>query len=188
METSYLSADEIEVALKSIDRLESELNVHERLILASFRKQATEEQKQVITHLLEKSQQYNNVIVAGSYTAFFAAWTLFRSTLQSAVYDLAFLSVLFSVLIFILWNVYSSFVSGKDLIEKAELLNRYTYDPMYLFKALNELNQELIKRALARRVPWYFALVLSAVPGIAGGATLIVLIGRDVVRRLWLMN
>jgi hypothetical protein len=136
MPEQYPSRQEIEFALNNLQRNQHELDVHERLILRNFRKMANDEQKQILSYLLERVQHYNNTLVAGGYAAFFAAWTFFRNQYEGVYYDASLLIMLFSVMIFVLWNVFSNIVMSNDLFNKAEIVSRNVHDPMYLYEAL----------------------------------------------------
>lgn len=166
MDKHFPSSAETALYLEIIGKNESELDVHDRLIFAMHRNIYLNEQKQILSHLLERAQIYNTLIVTTGYAAFFASWRFFADEYRelSPLYELSLLIMLLSVLFFVVWNVMGSIVLGRDLHHKLETMVRNNHDPVYMFYAIQRLDAELAQKALRRRYFWYSALIATILP------------------------
>jgi hypothetical protein len=64
-------------------------------------------QKELISHLYEKSQQYVTVVVAGAYAAYFATLSTVSARFSDSELRLSALLMTISLTIFVLWEVFN---------------------------------------------------------------------------------
>ena len=182
MDEQFPTSDEMLYAFSLIEKNEKDLNVQDRMLFSMFRKIYISEQKGLVSHMLERAQIYNTTIVVAGYASFFAAWQFFKSDYgaESAWYDVSLLIMMLSVLIFVTWNIFTSILLGKDLFQKVETISRNLHDPVYLFSALQSLDQELSKRALLRKKIWIVSLFFSIIPAVLSAAIFFFIVGSGV--------
>jgi hypothetical protein len=174
---------EILRALELLEKQEIELDVHERLILSSYKKMANDEQKELLSHALERAQHYNNAILAGGYATFFAAWSFFQEY-RNEWYDLSMLLMLFSVTVFVFWTIFANTIMSNDLFKKISVIDRHAHDPISLFNELRQFDTGMRARAMRRQKWWWVALALSVVPGAVAALVFFYIIGTGILEEL----
>lgn len=132
------------VAVDSIDNLLDELtSLYSRLESEESRSpegesrelsEFIEDQKTVISETYEHAKQYANVIVLGGYAGLFAVWNFTRDSLEKWQVLSVGLCALISLLIYIAFEIYGSWlratqVNNKVLeLEKAQKLHQFPAD------------------------------------------------------------
>lgn len=128
-----------------------------------------EKQKEVIANSYEHSKQYANVIVIGGYAGIFAVWNFTKDDLERWQTLASGLCVLSSLLIYIIFELYSSWFRSSQMsrqlkqLEEAERLDRL---PEKFGKAEQERAQQFIKIW-----PYFFFIAVSF--ALAGASILI---------------
>lgn len=128
-------------SLDGIDKLLDELNsVYERLESEDAKTKKDDnsklqafiqKQKEVITNSYEHAKQYSNIIILGGYAGLFTIWNFTKDTLSNWQVWSVGLLILTSLLIYIVFELYGSWLRTtqvnnqmKELI-KAEQLNKF---------------------------------------------------------------
>ena len=93
-----------------------------------------QKQKEVITTTYEQAKNYSNIIMMGGYAGLFAIWGFTKSNLDKWQSVSAGLLALFSVLIFVLFELYGLWLRSTQTfsllnqLQKAERLDKFPDD------------------------------------------------------------
>ena len=146
------------------------MNIQESIQAAAQKKQEEQVEKfidyysAIIAKSYEQAKSYTNLILAVGYGVFFGLWSTMRGNLRSPSYDLAGFLLGFSVICFILWEVFQMIVTALHEHNVYRKMNKITP------KNLEAVDANIKKdfRRFESRVAsfWIFQLVLTLVPGL----------------------
>ena len=85
-----------------------------------------EAEKEIIAYSIEKSHTYTRGVVFGGYAAFFATWAFTKSLLENWEVLLSVLSMIMSVVVFVLYEVFKMISSNRST---AQLASEIYADP-----------------------------------------------------------
>jgi hypothetical protein len=162
-----LLSDEIDFARRFM-HLEDKLDAHERQIIRIFRKKFINEQKEMLTHALQQSQLYNTAIIGGAYAAFFAVWLQLKDIIITKSYVLAIVLILFSLVVFLGWNVYNMFRNGSWIHRKLACVHENISKPDVLFSRIQIVDAQMVASTISKRWIWCVVVVLSCGTGFSG--------------------
>lgn len=147
------------VAVDSIDNLLDDITaLYTRLEIENARSPETEakefddfieKQKAVVASSYEHAKQYANVIVLGGYAGLFAVWNLTRDSLEKWQILSVGLCSLVSLLIYISFEIYGSWLRSTQVtnqileLERAKKLHEF---PENYGKSENERSQRFMKQ------------------------------------------
>lgn len=137
----------------------------------------------VYGQLYDKASAYTNLLVALGYGGFFAIWSTTKTYLTKKEMLISGLAVLFSLFWFIAWQVFVMISSAKDLLGYEDLVNA-SVDEFQKVKAAEDLREA--KRKYRLRHYWIANLILTGIPGFAGGLFLMYAFVRHLVSRSFL--
>ena len=128
-------------SLDGIEKLLDELSsVYERLDKEDAKNEANndselhnfiQKQKEVITNSYEHAKQYSNIIILGGYAGLFAIWNFTKDTISDRQVWSVGLLVLISLLIYIIFELYGSWLRTTQVNNQmkelliAEQLNKF---------------------------------------------------------------
>jgi membrane-anchored glycerophosphoryl diester phosphodiesterase (GDPDase) len=124
----------------------------------------------ILSALYDRAASYTNLILAAGYAGFFTVWTTMKDTLSQTESLIAALSVTFSLLVFVFWEVGVMLCAAKDLGAIQQALDA----PQEKFEKLIQqakISQE--RRSVSVRRLWFVILLATIVPGLIGAGVLI---------------
>ena len=125
----------------------------------------------VMSESYDKARMNTNLMMIVGYASFFAVWGKLYEKFPLFWMSLAGALMIFSVLIFILWEIYKMIFFStnlKDLYKISEETSPETFN-----QKLKENEISSKKRNLRQLNIWYIVLVLTAVPGVIAGFMLL---------------
>lgn len=126
----------------------------------------------VMSASYDKAAAYTNLILIGGYATFFTVWGKMYGELPSFNMKLSALFMSTSVLFFICWEIYKMFFNSDNLKGLYEITEEK--NPEKFLIDLNNYNLNEQKKSLRLVKIWHFVLVITVIPGVLGGAILIV--------------
>lgn len=124
----------------------------------------------VLSALYDKAAAYTNLIMVAGYAGFFAVWANMKGFMTPTEMRLSALSMIFSLLIFVLWEVTKMILTSRNLHRLLEVLNAPP----------TEFDARLKKQQRDERVfnigflrAWRIVLVCAIVPALFAAGTLV---------------
>ncbi|MDN5788244.1 hypothetical protein [Pseudorhodobacter sp.] len=137
-------------------------------------------QIEIQSALFDKSATYNNIVITFGYAGFFAIWAYARDELTR--WDMQLVAALlgFSLLLFVIWTVVTSFFIsianiGMSKILMKEITASAKLAEIKLFETRNE------RRQLRYFISWYWIFLVCVLTGFSSGILLMVLLILDLL-------
>ena len=123
-----------------------------------------------IAYYYDKVSEYNRLVIAGSFVAYFAVWSRLSDLLERSLSVWSVLFVLLSLVIFVLWEIGINISMVRYLRDEASLFHKS--GKSYLkAKEKTERGKKRQKVKIARF--WYAVLIMTISTGVFGVALLI---------------
>ena len=129
--------------------------------------------------MFDKAAAYNNLIVSLGYAGFLAIWIWARDSLHSTDSRIVAFLLGFSLLLFVAFNLLTSFVVSSRNIVLAKILSR-TAEPCEILEDIARFRVVDGHRTLKYYAAWYWVFLLSATTGFLAGLLLLVLVGLQI--------
>jgi len=125
----------------------------------------------VMSASYDKANTTANLIMIGGYASFFAVWGKFYEKFSPFWMSLSGALMIFSVLIFIVWEIYKMTFYSTNLKDLYKIIEEKNPDAFN--KKLKENEIATKKRTLEQLKIWYVILILTVVPGVSAGFILL---------------
>jgi hypothetical protein len=128
----------------------------------------------------DKAAAYSNLILIGGYAIFFTVWGKMYGELPPFNMKLSALFMSTSVLFFICWEIYKMIYYSNNL----KGLHKITKEtnPEKFFIDLKNYNLDEQEKNLRMVKIWYFVLIITIIPGVLGGAILLVSFANNLLK------
>ena len=124
---------------------------------------------EISTALYEKSTAYNNLILAAGYAAFFTTWSNTQPFLSEVQSRASVVSILISLLVFILWEIYKMVYTGTVQNQNAVIISASPEDFWLAIEKLRTAEQSFLIKVIGA---WPIVLTFTLVPGLIGAGFL----------------
>jgi hypothetical protein len=151
---------------------------------AQAREKAQKEKDEAIIkfygQMFDKASAYTNLIVGAGYGGIFAVWSATKSYLGRTEVLASGVALVFSLLIFIGWNVLIMLLNARN-VNHLEVLIKAPLEDVPKITAAAEL--DYAKQKYRLRCAWVVVLVLTLVSGFGAGLILIYAFIRHLLAR-----
>jgi hypothetical protein len=167
-----------------MNNLEQQLKIANESIrqsqIQNQKKETIETLIQLMSASYDKATAYSNLILIGGYAIFFTVWGKMYNELPSFNMKLSALFMLASVLFFISWEIYKM-IFYSDNLKGLYKITEETNPEKFLTDLNNyKLNEK--KKSLRLVKIWYFVLIITIIPGVLGGAILLVSFANNLLK------
>jgi hypothetical protein len=165
-------------------------SIHDRITKAAREQQEVDAEKlnekiiEFQSQLFDKAATYNNIVVTLGFAGFLALWSGVREFLHPIDAVLVAILLGFSLFLFVLWNVVSSFVNSQRYREYGKIISRDISESQKL-KAIVDAERKLKRAEMRYMSAYYVIFFLSAVTGFVAGSLLLMLTGLRLVNHQW---
>jgi hypothetical protein len=145
----------------------SEREQNENSIYAS----QMEHWERYLSHYFSRISEYNRLIIAGAFAAFFAVWSHLGSFVDPKLHKWSVFFIGISLVIFVISEVATNIYLARTLRDQAELFNRSGKE--YLEQKKKQQSQER-KAKIGLTHLWYAVLLITIGTGMTGAGILLV--------------
>ena len=124
---------------------------------------------EIATALYDKSIAYTNLILVAGYAAFITVWSSSKDYLSSCQYRSSILLLLFSLLVFVLWEIAKMVMTGLLQQKQAAVVSASPESFWAEMAKLQQFEQSFLLRSMGA---WPIVLAFTIVPGVLAIAIL----------------
>lgn len=167
----------------TLDRLESRLDelksLYERLEKEDLENQLAEEEEtyeiqmkhweRYLAYFYDKASEYNRIVIAGAFVAYFAVWLRVYEQLNHNLSTLSVLFALSSLVVFVVWEIASNVRMSRKLRDEAVLFSKSGEE---YIKDKEQVDREKRKAKIKFAPSWYVVLVFTISTGLIAAGSL----------------